>query len=176
MQDHLTARRTWYSETFYTPLHYAMKLRVVAHGQGSGEGTHASVAVWLQKGMYDAHLLFPCPCDYEITAVSRKSNTFGARDLTKQIRLSTANIDTNGRNAICSLGPEEFIPFAEMSLYLSEDSLLFTVREKDMRLFPAPVPPATLQSKQARAVPVSPSGHAANPAPFKRPRSDTQEP
>ena len=50
----------WYSDPVYSHFGgYKMCLRIDSHGQGSGEGTHISLFVYLMKGDNDDNLKFP---------------------------------------------------------------------------------------------------------------------
>ena len=51
----------WYSLPFYSRdiKGYKLKLRVDANGDGSGEGTHLSLCVFMLKGEYDDQLQWP---------------------------------------------------------------------------------------------------------------------
>ena len=111
---------------FYTPSRYAFKLSASAHGDGSGEGTHLSVFLHLQRGDYDAHVEWPCHKSYKFTLVAPSDSK--AADVTHTIHFSnTTNADHNGRNATLGWGKPKFIANTALSGYLRDDSLVFTI-------------------------------------------------
>ena len=59
-EEHKKKSDYWFSPPFYSHLGgYKMCLEVDANGDGSGKGTHVSVAVHLMRGEFDDHLKWP---------------------------------------------------------------------------------------------------------------------
>ena len=66
---------SWFSRPFYTHSQgYKMCLRVTANGQGSGKGTHTSVAVYLMKGEFDDQLEWPFRGDITIQLLNQQGD------------------------------------------------------------------------------------------------------
>ena len=65
----------WISQPFYTHTQgYKMCLRVTANGQGSGKGTHITVAVYLMKGEFDDQLEWPFRGNITIQLLSQQGD------------------------------------------------------------------------------------------------------
>ena len=65
----------WVSQPFYTHSQgYKMCLRVTANGQGSGRGTHITVAVYLMKGEFDDQLEWPFRGDITIQLLNQQGD------------------------------------------------------------------------------------------------------
>ena len=63
----------WYSPPFYSHIGgYKMCLSVNAKGQGSGEGTHVSVFVYLMRGEHDDHLKWPFCGDVTVQVLNQR--------------------------------------------------------------------------------------------------------
>ena len=73
--EYKTVKCQWYSQPFYTgPDGYKLKIRVDANGDGSGEGTHVSMFVYLMKGENDDILTWPFKCDITIRLLNWKED------------------------------------------------------------------------------------------------------
>ena len=63
----------WHSPPFYSHTGgYRMCLRVHAHGQGRGKGTHVLIAVHLMRGEHDDHLKWPFRGDITVSVLNQR--------------------------------------------------------------------------------------------------------
>ena len=113
-----------------------MCIRVVAHGVGSGAGSHVSVTVYLMRGEYDSRLVWPFRGDITIQLVNHKrsqdrcENTVHFNDATSR-RISDRV--TSGERARCGRSCSQFIshttvmPSSKTKQYIVNDCLTFRI-------------------------------------------------
>ncbi len=68
--------RSWYSSGFYTHLQgYKVCLSVVANGSAAAHGTHVSCIVYLMRGEFDNHLVWPFRGDFTIQLLNQRDKS-----------------------------------------------------------------------------------------------------
>ena len=117
----------WVSQPFYTHSQgYKMCLRVTANGQGSGRGTHITVAVYLMKGEFDDQLEWPFRGDITIQLLNQQEGGHYSRTIYQaKGEKSKASL---GEKYICGWGISKFKSHSELfPKYLRNDCLGFHV-------------------------------------------------
>ena len=118
----------WISQPFYTHSQgYNMCLRVTANGQGSGRGTHITVAVYLMKGEFDDQLEWPFKGDITIRLLSQQEEGGYYSRTIYQVKGERSRASL-AEKYICGWGISKFKSHSELfSKYLRNDSLEFHV-------------------------------------------------
>ena len=128
-QIHKKSNDFWVSQPFYTHSHgYKMCLRVTANGQGSGKGTHITVAVYLMKGEFDDQLEWPFRGDITIQLLNQL--TRGGAHYTRTIYQAKGEKRRSCLNEkfVCAWGISKFkLHFELFPKYLQDDSLKFRI-------------------------------------------------
>ena len=118
----------WISQPFYTHSQgYKMCLRVTANGQGSGKGTHITVAVYLMKGEFDDQLEWPFRGDITIQLLNQQED---GRHYTRIIYQAKGERSKGSveEKYICGWGISKFQSYSELfPWYLRNDSIRFHV-------------------------------------------------
>ena len=118
----------WVSQPFYTHSQgYKMCLRVTANGQGSGKGTHITVAVYLMKGEFDDQLEWPFREDITIQLLNQQGDP---GHFTRTIYQATAKRSeaAAGEKFISAWCIRQFKSHSEIiPKYLRDDSLTFHI-------------------------------------------------
>ena len=127
-QFHKENDDNWVSRPFYTHSQgYKMCLRVIANGQGSGKGTHITVAVYLMKGEFDNHLEWPFRGDITIQLLNQQEDG-GHYTRTIYQAKGERSKATVGEKHICGWGINKFLVNSELfPKYLQNDSLRFRI-------------------------------------------------
>ena len=118
----------WVSHPFYThPQGYKMCLRVTANGQGSGKGTHITVAVYLMKGEFDNQLEWPFRGDITIQLLNQQEDSGHYTRTIYQAKGERSKASV-GKKYICGWGINKFLVNSELfARYLQKDSLRFHI-------------------------------------------------
>ena len=127
-QFHKKSNDHWVSQPFYTHTQgYKMCLRVTANGQGSGKGTHITVAVCLMKGEFDDQLEWPFKGDITIQLLNQQEEG-GHYSRTIYQAKGERSKSSLGEKYICGWGVSKFKSHNELfPKYLQNDSLRFHV-------------------------------------------------
>ena len=130
-EKHRRSGGNWISCPFYThPQGYKLCLRVTANGQGSGKGTHITVAVHLMKGEFDNQLEWPFRGDITIQLLNQQEDK--KEHCTRTISRAEAVRGSEKAGAsekfISAWGISQFKSHGEVyQKYLKNDSLKFQV-------------------------------------------------
>ena len=118
----------WISQPFYTHSQgYKMCLRVTANGQGSGKGTHITVAVYLMKGEFDDQLEWPFRGDITIQLLNQQVEGGHYTRTIYQAKGERSKASV-GEKYICGWGISKFQSYCELfPRYLQNDTLRFHV-------------------------------------------------
>ena len=127
-QDHKRNNDHWVSQPFYTHSQgYKMCLRVTANGQGSGKGTHITVAVYLMKGEFDYQLEWPFRGDITIQLLHQQEDGGHYARTIYQAKGEKSKASM-GEKYICGWGISKFHSYSELfPRYLQNDNLRFHV-------------------------------------------------
>ena len=127
-QFHKKNDDNWVSQPFYTHTQgYKMCLRVIANGQGSGKGTHITVAVYLMKGEFDDQLEWPFRGDITIQLLSQQGDDGHFTRTIYQAKGERSKASL-GERFICGWGVSQFKSHSELyPKYLQNDSLRFHI-------------------------------------------------
>ena len=120
----------WVSRPFYTHSQgYKMCLRVTANGQGSGKGTHITVAVYLMKGEFDDQLEWPFRGNITIQLLNQQENSgHYTKTIFQAKAVRSSSEGSTGEKYICGWGISKFQSHSELhQRYLQNDSLRFHV-------------------------------------------------
>jgi TNF receptor-associated factor 4 len=126
---------SWYSPHFYThPNGYKMCLRVFANGNGSGQGTHISVFVYLMQGEFDNQLKWPFQGNITVKLVDQEEDrdhvieTFYSGNASERCeRVMTRQRIENG------WGIGQFLSHAELQpKYLKNNCIKLCVKKIDL--------------------------------------------
>ena len=127
-EQHKQNNDVWVSQPFYTHSQgYKMCLRVTANGQGSGKGTHVTVAVYLMKGEFDDQLEWPFRGDITIQLLNQQGD---GEDHTRVIHQAQGErgIATEGEKFISAWGINRFKAHSELyPMYVQHDCLKFRI-------------------------------------------------
>ena len=125
----------WVSQPFYTHSQgYKMCLRVTANGQGSGKGTHITVAVYLMKGEFDNQLEWPFKGDITIQLLNQQGDP-GHFTRTIHQAIAGRSEATAGEKFISAWCIRQFKSHNEIiPKYLKDDSLTFHISMAIRRL------------------------------------------
>jgi TNF receptor-associated factor 4 len=128
-QVHKENNDHWVSRPFYTHSQgYKMCLRVTANGQGSGKGTHITVAVYLMKGEFDNQLEWPFRGDITIQLLNQREDGAGHYARTIYQAKGERSKASVGEKYISGWGINKFLTYSELfPRYLQNDSLRFHV-------------------------------------------------
>ena len=108
----------WVSQPFYTHSQgYKMCLRVTANGQGSGKGTHITVAVYLIKGEFDDQLEWPFRGDITIQLLNQQEDSGHYTRTIFQAKAERSKASM-GEKYICGWGISKFQLHSNLSRYL----------------------------------------------------------
>ena len=125
-ERHRISRGSWISRPFCTHLQdYKMCLRVTANGQGSGKGTHITVAVYLMKGEFDDRLEWPFRGDITIQLLNQQGDKKGHFTRTICGAEAVRGSEKSDEKFIFAWGISQFKSQSEV--YLKNDSLKFQV-------------------------------------------------
>ena len=128
-ERHRISKGSWISRPFYTHLQgYKMCLRITADGEGTGKGTHITVAVYLMKGEFDDQLEWPFRGDITIQLLNQQGDKKG--HFTRTIRGAEAvrGSGKSGEKFISAWGISQFKLQSEVyQKFLKNDSLKFQV-------------------------------------------------
>ena len=127
-EQHQQNNDDWVSQPFYTHSQgYKMCLRVTANGQGSGKGTHITVAVYLMNGEFDDQLEWPFKGDITIQLLNQQED---GEDHTRIIHQAQGERgDASGAEKFISAwGINKFKAHNELyPMYVKHDSLNFRI-------------------------------------------------
>ena len=125
----------WVSQPFYTHSQgYKMCLRVTANGQGSGKGTHITVAVYLMKGEFDDQLEWPFKGDITIQLLNQQGDP-GHFTRTIYQAIAERSEAATGEKFISAWCIRQFKSHSEIvPKYLKDDSITFHISMATRRL------------------------------------------
>ena len=130
-EKHRRSGGNWISHPFYThPQGYKMCLRVSANGQGSGKGTHITVAVYLMKGEFDNQLEWPFRGDITIQLLNQQGGDKDhcMRTISRAEAVRGSEKAGTSEKFISAWGISQFKSHGEIhQKYLKNDSLKFQV-------------------------------------------------
>jgi hypothetical protein len=128
-ERHRKSGGNWISRPFYTHSQgYKMCLRVTANGQGSGKGTHITVAVYLMKGEFDNQLEWPFRGDITVELLSQQGDKKDHCTRTIHGVEAVRGGAKSGEKFISAWGISQFKSHGEVyQKYLKNDSLKFQV-------------------------------------------------
>ena len=127
-EQHKRNNDDWISQPFYTHSQgYKMCLRVTANGQGSGKGTHITVAVYLMKGEFDNHLEWPFRGDITIQLLNQREDGVDHTRIIHQAQ-GERGIGSDAEKFISAWGINKFKAHSELyPMYVKHDSLKFRI-------------------------------------------------
>ena len=128
-ERHRISRGSWISRPFYTHSQgYKMCLRVTANGEGSGKGTHITVAVYLMKGEFDDQLEWPFRGDITIQLLNQQGDKKGHFMRTIRGAEAVRGSGKSDEKFISAWGISQFKPQSEVyQKFLKNDSLKFQI-------------------------------------------------
>ena len=127
-EQHKQNNDDWISQPFYThSLGYKLCLRVTANGQGSGKGTHITVAVYLMKGEFDNQLEWPFRGDITIQLLNQHEDGVDHTRIIHEAQ-GERGIGRDAEKFISAWGINKFKAHSELyPMYVKHDSIKFRI-------------------------------------------------